>query len=220
MHGGTLVGYFFLLTLILIKWFRYFIVKLIRDKRLNIFLIVLIITLSFAITIPIIEVGFSIPYLRDVSFKELLNFNLVDTNLKIQYISDRSPKSSFPTFLIPENNLEFIFLFIPRYIYFQFAPLFMPITNIEFFVVILVDSLPYLLLIIMIIRNYKIIFKDKKFLIILFLFLILSFTFTVGTFNIGQSVRHRVKFLIFLLILITPIIKKIVNHENINFRKK
>jgi len=220
LHGGTLVGYFFLLTLILIKWFRYFIVRLIRDKRLNIFLIVLMITLSFTVTIPIIDTGFSIPYLRDLSLKESLNFNLIDTNLKIQYISNRSPKSSFPIFLIPENNLEFIFLFIPRYIYFQFAPLFMPITDIKFYVVILVDSLPYLLLVIMIIKNYKIIFKDKKFLIILFLFLILSFTFTVGTFNIGQSVRHRVKFLIFLLILITPIIKKIANHENINFRKK
>jgi len=220
LHGGTLVGYFFLLSLILIKWFRYFIIRLIRDKRLNVLLIALILASIFAVMIPIIEVGFSIPYLRDASLKELLNFNLVDTNLKIEYISERSPKSSFPTFLIPKNNLEFIFLFIPRFIYFQFAPLFMPIMNFKFFVVIIIDSLPYLVLTIMIIKNYKIIFKDKKLVIILFLFLILSFTFTVGTFNIGQSVRHRVKFLIFLLILITPIVKKIVNHENFNFRKK
>ena len=82
----------------------------------------------------------------------------------------------------------------------------------KYAVVLIFDSVVYLFIFYLIIRNYKIIFKDKKYILILILFLILSFTYMIGTFNIGQAVRHRIKFLVFLLILLVPIFKE--------FRKK
>ena len=219
LHGGTLIGYFFLLFLIILKFISQFLNK-IYNKKFNLILVPLGLTLLFIIFAPIIYVDYSIPYIRDISLDAILSLNLVDTNVKIQYISQRSPDSSFPSFLIPNSNLEFFLLLIPRYIYFQFAPLFMSITEYKYWVVIFIDSLPFMGLIIIVLKNSRTILKDKKLRIILFLFLLLSFTFTIGTFNIGQAIRHRVKFLIFLMILIIPAIKKMVKNGNFNFRQK
>ena len=212
LHGGALIGYFFLSFLIGIKLFKQFLIK-IKMKKVDIGVVVIFSLFIFLIVKNILlDSDISIPYLRDVQVESIFSIDMTDINTKINYISNRSPKSSFPRFLIADNNVEFFLLLIPRFIYFQFSPLLMSLPEPKYAVVLIFDSVVYLFIFYLIIRNHKIIFKDKKYILILILFLILSFTYMIGTFNIGQAVRHRIKFLVFLLILLVPIFKE--------FRKK
>ena len=72
------------------------------------------------------------------------------------------------------------------------------------------DAFLYMYLSILIFKNRKYIWKDKVLRIILIMLLSYIFVFGIGVGNFGTGIRHRSKFVIIMLLLAAPLIKKFI----------
>ncbi len=130
----------------------------------------------------------------------------IDTTWIIDNISKRMKgDATYPEWTTIKTPIELIYKGILRSFYFLVAPFPWDITKtIHFFG--LFDGLLYLVLIYLIIKNLKAIWKDPALRIIFIILASYFFIFGVGTSNFGAGLRHRTKFVIELIILAAPLI--------------
>ena len=74
----------------------------------------------------------------------------------------------------------------------------------------LFDSLLYVFLTFLIFRNWKNIKNDRALKTILIILLFYFFIFGLGVGNFGTAIRHRVKFVFWMILLAAPLIPKLV----------
>ena len=103
-------------------------------------------------------------------------------------------------------------------IYFLFSPFPWDIKKSSHLIGFL-DSLIYLWLIYLIIKNIKIIWDDPALRIISIILMIYIIAFGLGVSNFGTSIRHRVKFVSLFIILSVPFLPKFLIKKKLNIKK-
>jgi 4-amino-4-deoxy-L-arabinose transferase-like glycosyltransferase len=199
-HGAMILGAFVFSGIAGIISFRYILKSLsnlkINPKYLIFFLIFVIPSWLF--------------FANKIELPKLTNFGSIhtDTLLRRIDVSNRG-EASYPEWTKSNSLVELIYKMPVRITYFLFAPFPWDITKSQHLIGMF-DAFLYMYLIFLVILNRKVIWKNpslKIFLLILLFYLII-FSFGVG--NFGTSVRHRSKFVIILILLAAPLIKKFI----------
>lgn len=199
-HGAMILGAFVFSGIAGIISFRYTLKSLsnlkINPKYLIFFLIFVIPSWLF--------------FANKIELPKLTNFSSIhtDTLLRRIDVSNRG-EASYPEWTKSNSLVELIYKMPVRITYFLFAPFPWDITKSQHLIGMF-DAFLYMYLIFLVILNRKVIWKNpslKIFLLILLFYLII-FSFGVG--NFGTSVRHRSKFVIILILLAAPLIKKFI----------
>jgi len=217
-HGPVILGLFVFLiylSLQILKQNNYFI----RFKKKNVFLIFLLplILLPF---ITYLMGYYSIPKIGNIT--QFLNKQDANTNI-IQKIEDKlilkinlATRSSanndsgaaYPSWTVPKNILELIYLSPIRMAYFLYAPFPWDIKRLKHLIGLL-DALFYVYLSLCIIRSWKVLFHDPKTRFLIMILLIYTFVYSFGVGNFGTGIRHRLKFIGILIVIAAPKIVKI-----------
>jgi len=199
-HGAMVVGAIIFLIIVVFDTLKIFLkfIRLYRVKLTNIIIIFLSTTclvLYFSGEIKIPKIG---------TFE-----NSIDLNFIKKQISGRiDGNSSYPKWTEINSFYEFIYKGPIRILYFIFSPFPWDIKNLNHLIGFF-DSILYMGIVFLVIKNLKIIWKDPCLRIILLILVgyITVFGLIIG--NFGTSLRHRSKFVVGLIILIAPFIPKI-----------
>ena len=149
-----------------------------------------------------------VPYLgklSDFSFSNFVNYG--------QYTNYGN--ATYPSFIIAHSIKELILVLPLRVIYFLYSPFLWDISSLKHILGIF-DSLFYMYLSYLFFSRYDYIKSNKKLKIILFIFVVGVFFYSFGVGNFANAMRHRVKFLTLLVIIVSPFIftkklKKIIS---------
>ena len=111
--------------------------------------------------------------------------------------------ASFPSWTIPKDIKELIYLSPVRMFYFLYSPFPWDIKRLAHLIGLL-DSFFYIYLSYCIMRNLKILNQNSqtRFLIIILIAYVFLYSFGVG--NFGTSIRHRLKFIGILIAIAAP----------------
>ena len=204
-HGGMFFGG---LIFLIIFSFIYFI-KIIKDLNyLKISISSLITLIIFIIIVSFIFINISyIPKFHNIV--DNLSFEYLLKHISHINYTRTSLGAVYPEWTVPKTSLELIFKFPIKLIYFLLSPFPWDVKK-DFHLLGLFDSLFFLMLLILFIKNFKSIWSDPtlKIISIILISYFIFFTFAVG--NFGTGLRHRTKFIIALIILVAPWIPKIV----------
>ena len=132
----------------------------------------------------------------------------IDSLLRKTIISTRGD-ASYPEWTKANSPIELIYKLPIRVTYFLFSPFPWNVNKSEHIIGML-DAFLYMYFVYLIILNREVIWKNPALKIILLILLCYIFVFSVGVGNFGTSVRHRSKFIIMLVLLSAPLIKKFV----------
>jgi 4-amino-4-deoxy-L-arabinose transferase-like glycosyltransferase len=199
-HGGMITGAIIFLIIVVFDNFKIFfkLIQLYRVKLINliiIFISVYFLAFYFTSNIEIPKLG---------TFKDSINFEFIQ-----KQISGRiDGNSSYPKWTEINSFFEFIYKAPIRIAYFLFSPFLWDIKNLNHLIGFF-DSILYMAIVFLVIKNLKIIWKDPCLRTILLILVGYTFVFGLIIGNFGTSVRHRSKFVIGLIILIAPFIPKI-----------
>ena len=211
-HGVLLIGGVVFLFIVIMTYLKdtY---KSILYLRINLKSI-LIISIIFIFFIFYFSGKIYIPYVGNFE-------QSIDTTWLIENISKRMKgDATYPEWTTIKTPVELVYKGLLRSLYFLVAPFPWDVTKtIHLYGVF--DGLLYLILIYLIIKNLKVIWKDPALKIILIILASYFFIFGVGTSNFGAGLRHRTKFVIELIILAAPLIpnfsfshKKLRKYDN------
>ena len=235
-HGPIILGFFFFLIYIFFKVLienNYFL----RFKKKNIFYIFLLPIFLLPIITYFLGY-YSIPKLgnfKDLAsikiggkkkeLREVIEFGNRNDGAKVKIVgfedaiiwkinkSTRSSNNSktgaaFPSWTIPQNITELIYLIPVRMFYFLYSPFPWDIKRPAHLVGLL-DSFFYIYLSYCILHNLKILNRNSqtRFLVIILIAYVFIYCFGVG--NFGTSIRHRLKFIGILIAIAAPKILRI-----------
>ena len=218
-HGPMILGLFTFIVYVffrILKQNNYFL----RFKRKNLY---------FLFVLPLILIPIVTYFLGYYDIPKIGNFNnlgnlKIEDQSKVSKITDRliwkmdkaqkqcaswkKCDASYPSWIVPKDTGEIIYLTPFRMIYFLYGPLPWHIKK-PIHLIGLIESFFYIYLSISIFRNWKIIFKNPQihFLIIILIMFIFIYSFGVG--NFGTSIRHRLKFIGILIAIAAPGIPRI-----------
>lgn len=216
-HGPMILGFFLFLIYILLKVLKennYFL----RFKKKNLYLILLL----PVILLPFIAyfVGYySIPKIGyfnnigDIKYEGKIQLKISDRlilkiNKATRSSGDKDNGAKYPSWTIPKNLIELIYLVPLRMSYFLYSPFPWDIKRFAHLIGLL-DAFFYLYLSFCIIRNRKILYENPQthFLILILFAYVFAYSFGVG--NFGTGIRHRLKFIGVLIAIAAPTIIKI-----------
>ena len=217
-HGPMILGFFIFLIYIFLKILKennYFI----RFKKKKLYLIFLLPILLLPI-ITYLMGYYSIPKIGNISNfgnvkdKDKIELQKVEDRLiwKIETATrssgDRDTGAGYPSWTVPKNLIELIYLAPVRMSYFLYSPFPWDIKRFTHLIGLL-DVFFYLYLSFCIVRNRKILYENPqtRFLIIILFMYIFAYSFGVG--NFGTGIRHRLKFIGVLIAIAAPTIVKI-----------
>jgi len=121
--------------------------------------------------------------------------------------------ASWPAWLKINYPSETFYKLPVRAIYFMFAPFPWDVKKKSHLIGVF-DSFLYMYLVYLIFCNRKAIWRDPALTIILIILMVYIFVFAIGVGNFGTGIRHRSKFVMILILLAAPLIKKFI------FKKK
>ena len=204
-HGTMMVGAIVFLIFVGIitfkKMFSLLINFRINLKILAIFLLILISSnLYFLNKIQVSYLG---------NFKSSLN---IEKYLMSTKLATRG-NASWPEWTKINSYTEILYKAPVRSIYFLFAPFPWDVKETKHLIG-LIDSFFYMYLIYLIIFFIKNILRDPSLKIILLILLTFIFVFGFGIGNFGTGIRHRSKFVIILILLAAPLIKRVIFFKN------
>ena len=148
--------------------------------------------------------AFSFPYIGNFS-----NASNMETLVsRVQGYTRLEDGAAYPWWTVPNSPIELIYKTPIRIIYFLFSPLPWDVKKSSHFIGLL-DGFCYMILIISMWRNRKVIWTDPaaRLLLIILAAYIFVFGFTVG--NFGTGTRHRAKFVVMVIALVAPIFARI-----------
>lgn len=226
-HGPMIFGFFIFLIYIVVKILKqnnYFL----RFKKKKIYLIFLLPILLFPI-ITYLMGFYSIPKIGTIDDltvskgedKKLSNIKetlILRINIATRSSANNDSGAGYPSWTVPNNLIELIYLAPVRMSYFLYSPFPWDIKRLKHFVGLL-DVLFYFYLSFCIIRNRKFLFKnpETRFLFIILFMYVFAYSFGVG--NFGTGIRHRLKFISLLIALAAPRIVRIRFIQSNNFLK-
>ena len=210
MHGAMIIGGFAFLIIIVSVYFFQIINKLLYLKTSISSLIILIVSIT-ALYSLVTNVS-SVP-----KFQKIKQFNLEFMVLEISKRNSTrdnreitaGPGAAFPEWTVPKTSFELIYKFPIRVVYFLLSPFPWDIKKITHLLG-LFDGLFYLMLLIFLIKNFKLIWSDQSLKIIFIILAAYLLTYTFAAGNFGTGLRHRTKFIIVLILLVAPWIPKLV----------
>ena len=204
-HGASFIGVIVFLLIVGLDNIKIFL-KSFKKLKIN-FSNITICILFFSFFILFTDNKISVPYLNNFEFLTNTQTILDKTNISV------SGKASYPEWTIINNPIELIYKTPVRSFYFLFSPF--PWDVKKFVHLIgLIDSLLYLYLSILILKNSKVIWKDQRLKIILIILLCFIAVFAIGVGNFGTGIRHRSKFVIIFILLAGPMLKKSIKIIN------
>lgn len=204
-HGGMIIGALVFLTIIVFISLKESIIKL-SNLKISISAI-LILAFSLISINQVALISKSIPKIKSIN-------TLLDPEVVIRQISQRNiNRAAFPEWTIPKSELELLYKSPLRIIYFMFSPFPWDVKKTSHLFG-LFDGLFHVVLLIFLIKNFRKIWDNKAFRIILFILLAYYALFGISTGNFGTGLRHRTKFIIILILMVAPWIPNLV------FRKK
>ena len=196
-HGALMIGGFIFFLIIILDNLKKSL-KLIQNKRINLQAFIIIIS---------IVIFFVFYFTNNIYIPYIGNFEqITDTGwLKDNILQRMRGDATYPEWTKIKTPIDLIYKGLLRSFYFLISPFPWDITKtIHFFGVF--DGLLYLILIYLILKNLKVIWRDPALRIILIIIASYIFIFGIGTSNFGASLRHRTKFVIELIILAAPLI--------------
>ena len=198
-HGAMFVGILVFISIIIVLNLNYFFKSLMKYKiSLKNLIIISLIVLSFTYYL---SNNIRVPYLG--SFERLTNFDALSRKTTL---STRG-NASWPEWTVIKSPIEFLYKAPMRSLYVIFSPFPWDVKETKH-VIGLLDSLIYIYLSILVLRNIKIIWNDFASRIILILLLTYIFVFGIGVGNSGTGIRHRSKFVIMSILLAAPLLPK------------
>jgi len=210
-HGASIFGLFvffgviffnsILTTLKLLK-------KKLIDFKIIIFLIFSFIILSL--------------YLFDIiKFSYVGSFEYASnlSNLKVEINTRLKGNAAYPDWLKLNSPYELLYEIPIRVFYFLLSPFIWDVKSPAHLIGLL-DSLLYFILIFLIIKNIKSIWKKPALKLILLILIIYFIIFSVGVSNFGSGIRHRSKFVIELILLAGPLLPKFIIFDKKKFFEK
>jgi hypothetical protein len=181
-----------------------------RFKRKNIYLLFLIPIVLAPFYLYIIGY-YQIPKLgyfehQKKDFEKLLIFRI--DNATRSSVANKDSGASYPSWTVPTNIKEAIYLTPIRMIYFLYSPFPWDIKRLMHLIGF-IDAFFYAYLSFCILRNRENIYKNSqtRLLFILLIIYILIFSFGVG--NFGTGIRHRLKFIGIFIVIAAPKILRI-----------
>ena len=199
-HGGIIIGAFIFSIFVFSRSFKKAL-KSILSFRINlksftiIFLTVIFLLSYFSNKIFIPKFG---------KFKDITNLNRMYHEVGNRLIGD----ASYPDWLKVEEPTEIIYKGPIRITFLLFSPFPWDVEKPSHLVGMF-DGFLYIILIYLIFRNIRVIWKDPalKIIFIILVFYIMIFAF--GVSNFGAGIRHRSKFLVEIVILAAPLLPKL-----------
>ncbi len=184
LHGGHFIIYLSLMI--------FFIGYLFNKKTNTKIYSVLIISVLSIIFIFILGNFDSLPKLK--YFYSLDTYSIF---IKLNNIKYLNSEASYSDFLIIENVYELFLNIIPRIIYFFYSPFIWEVSNYRHLFGVL-DGL-FFLVICILGFSFKLL-KNKYFIYFLIIYGPLLLLFALSTFNFGTAIRHRSKYIPFIII--------------------
>ncbi len=210
-HGASIIGLFIFLLIItldsIVSTFKSLLNYRINPKILKIIIFSSII-LGLYMTNKI-----SIPYLQ--TFDKSINPTfLTETIINLKVKGD----AAYPEWTKIYSNDELFYKIPIRSLYFIFSPFPWDVSKPSHLIGVL-DSFLYMILVYLIFRNLKVIWKDPTLRIILLILLAYIVIFGVGVGNFGSGIRHRSKFAIEFILLAAPLIPRFTFPKIKKFKK-
>ena len=204
-HGAMFLGFIIFLLIVMkrsiFKTFKLIVFGLFSAKAFIVILLsLLVLTLYFSNKIRISKIG---------TFEESLKL------LKLNRATDSRLQggAAYPDWTIINSPVEILYKTPIRAVYFLFAPFPWNLKK-SVHIIGLIDGLCYMILVFLILRNIKTIWRDPALRIILLILFCYFLIFGVGVSNFGTGLRHRSKFFIELTILAAPFIPRFVFFKN------
>lgn len=209
-HTAIILGAVSFLTIIAITALKKFFKLLFNLKISFKSLLILSVAISF------FSIDYSLPKIgKIINFKDAIY-----VQSKIDQINKkRTNDAAYPEWTTINPTTELFYKGPLKTIYFLFSPFPWDIKKLSHLIGFL-DSLIYLWLIYLIIKNIKIIWDDPALRIISIILMIYILAFGLGVSNFGTSIRHRVKFVSLFIILSAPFLPKFfIKKDKSNIKK-
>lgn len=204
-HGGMFIGGLFFLIIVGIMSMIDISNKIVNLKISKKSLIILL--FSVASLVYILAFEDNIPKIK--SIVSLLDFD----RLLIEISNRNINNAGFPDWTIPKTSFEFIYKAPIRIIYFLFSPFPWDVDKISH-IIGLLDGIFYLILFILIIKNFKPIWNNKILRIIFIILLSYLLIYGLSTGNFGTGIRHRTKFIFLVILMVLPWLPKFSLKKN------
>ncbi len=198
-HGGLMSGALIFLIIVgatsLYKFFGSFLNLKINFKSLIITILFMMVIQSY------LSNKFSVPYLG--YFKDSTDAGNIQNRTDIA----TRGTASWPEWTTINSPVEIFYKGPLRSIYLVYAPFPWDVNKLRHLIGMF-DGLLYMYLSYLVLRNIKVILNDPVLRIFLLLFLAYIFVFGIGVGNFGTGIRHRSKFVVILILLAAPFLKK------------
>ena len=201
-HGASIIGLFVFLFIVTLDNFKTA-YKSIKKYRINPRIILLIIISSIILGLFLTN-KIKLPYIQ--TFEKSINPSFLKNmiiNLKVK------GDAAYPKWTKVDSNIELIYKIPLRSIYFILSPFPWDVKKTIHLLGVL-DSFLYMILVYLIFRNRKVIWKDPALKIILIILVSYIIIFGVGVGNFGSGIRHRSKFVIEFILLAAPLIPRFI----------
>jgi len=200
-HGPMLAGAIIFLIVLAATYFKRMLISLVNLKfDLKIFTIFLS---------CIILIGLYLSNKISVSYIGAFENSINIENLLLRTHNATQGNASWPEWTKISSGIELLYKVPARSIYFVFSPFPWDIKKLGHLIG-LFDSCLYIYLVLLIIRNIKVIWKDPSLRIILIILLFYICIYGLGVGNFGTALRHKTKFTFMFILLAAPLIKKLV----------
>ena len=190
-HGSILIGAILFITIVGISAVKKIFKSLIRyqiNYKIMIIFLLFVISLQFYLSNKI-----TVPYLGN--FEQSINLERALNKTSNATRGD----ASWPEWTKIKSNTELIYKAPLRSVYFVFAPFPWNVKQTKHLIGMF-DSILYMYLVFLILRNIKNIWRDQSLRIILLILLSYIFVFGIGVGNFGTGIRHRSKFVIIFIL--------------------
>jgi len=200
-HGASIIGLFVFLFIVALDSFKKAF-KSLLTLRINLQILIFIIFSSTILGLYFTN-KISLPYIQTFSISSNPSFLKETINLKVK------GDAAYPEWTKIDSNIELFYKIPIRSVYFLFSPFPWDVKK-KSHVVGVLDSFLYMILVYLIFRNRKAIWKDPALRIILIILLAYIIVYGVGVGNFGSGIRHRSKFAIELILLAAPLIPRFI----------
>jgi hypothetical protein len=200
-HAGAVIGGLVFLCYVIFNLITKQLINLNRFK-INIFSFLFLVIL-FIPTILFLDNNFGFPYLG--TFTNLTNLD----NLKFVSNVGTVGSAAYPSWLLANNNYEFFLKIIFKIFYFLYSPFFWDINQFHH-ILGFFDGILYLGLTIYVLCNLHSIWENPIARFFLLLLIVYITIHALGVGNFGTAIRHRSKFVVFLIILAAPRLHKFI----------
>ena len=205
-HGGLMVGALIFMLIVgitsIVTFFKSSINFQIYFKSLIVSLVFITIIQAY------LSNKFSVPYFG--YFKDATEIGNIQNRTDIA----TRGTASWPEWTTINSPIEIFYKGPLRSMYLVFAPFPWDVNKFRHLIGML-DGFLYMYLCYLVLRNIKVILKDPILRIFLLLFLAYVFVFGIGVGNFGTGIRHRSKFVVILILLAAPFLKKFIFFKNI-----